>query len=53
MKYIIKNINGAIAIKIYLPIHNIISNFELLVILVMKEHRTKGLRVTTTESIIR
>lgn len=30
-----------------------ISNFELFVILVMKEHRTKGLRVTTTESIIR
>jgi len=38
-----------ITIKMYIHI----SNFELFVILVMKEHRTKGLRVTTTESIIR
>jgi hypothetical protein len=36
-------------IKMYIHI----TNFESFVILVMKEHRTKGLRVTTTESIIR
>lgn len=34
-------------------VYKYICNFVLFDILVMKEHRTKGLRVTTTESIIR